>query len=54
MNQADREELNKMRIVMWQMFQRVAKVGNHAQEIDVFVRAMDRHQEIIAEDVEKS
>ena len=50
MNLTDRMELNELRAVMWQMFQKVARVPDHQKEIEIFIRVMDRHQEIISKD----
>ncbi len=52
MNQTDREELSLLRAAMWEVFQNVAKVAQK-KEIEQFIRYMDRHQEILAGDVEE-
>jgi len=53
MNQTDKMELSELRAAMWEIFQRVARVDQHKREIEMFIRSMDRHQEILAGDVEE-
>ena len=50
MNLTDRMELDKLRGIMFDMFKRVALTPAHDRETDIFIRAMDRHQEIISLD----
>ncbi len=53
MNITDRMELSELRAAMWEVFHRVAKVNEHEKEIEIFIKAMDRHQEILARDGEE-
>jgi len=50
MNSTDRAELNSLRVIMWEQFQKVAKVPENRREIERFIVSMDRHQEIISRD----
>ncbi len=48
MTELDRMELNELRLAMWEVFSRIAKTPTNDHEIEMYVRFMDRHQEIIA------
>ena len=50
MNSTDRMELDVLRKAMWEVFQKVARVPDHQKEVEIFIRVMDRHQEIISKD----
>jgi len=50
MNSTDRMELDVLRKGMWELFCKVARVPDHQKEIEIFIRVMDRHQEIISQD----
>ena len=49
MNPTDKMELDQCRRQMWEQFQKVARIENET-EIEKFIEAMDRHQEILAQD----
>ena len=49
MNQTDRAELDRCRQKMWELFQSVVRV-EYRTEIEGFIEAMDRHQEILSKD----
>jgi hypothetical protein len=50
MDQLDRLELNEIRCGMWEIFSRIAKTPENDAEINIFIRLMDRHQEILIKD----
>lgn len=50
MNLTDRMELDVLRKAMWEVFQGVARMPEDQAKIEVFVKLMDRHQEIISKD----
>lgn len=52
MNWTDRAELDELRRAMWEMFSLIAKTPANDREIEIFVKAMDRHQEILAGDAD--
>lgn len=52
MNWTDRAELDLLRQAMWEIFQKISKTPDNDKEIEKFVGFMDRHQEILAGDVE--
>ena len=50
MNLTDRMELNELKRAMWDMFSLIARTPANDREIEIFVKAMDRYQEIISKD----
>ena len=50
MNLTDKMELDKCRQEMWKQFQTVASVEDDGREIERFIEAMDKHQEILSND----
>ena len=53
MNLIDRMELSELRAAMWEVFHRIASTPENDREIEIFIGAMDRHQEILAGDGEE-
>ena len=50
MNLTDRMELNELRAAMWECYQRIARTPDDDHWTRIFIRARDRHQEIISQD----
>ncbi len=48
MNLTDKQELDKCRQEMWKQFQTVALTEDDGPEIEKFIEAMDKHQEILS------
>ncbi len=50
MNLTDKMEFDKCRQEMWKQFKTVASTEEDGPEIEKFIEAMDRHQEILSND----
>jgi len=53
MNLTDRKELNECRKTMSDMFLKVARTPEDDQEIEEFLTAQDRHQELLSKEAKE-
>lgn len=53
MNQTDREELNECRQTMMKVFLNVAQTPENDPDIETFLEAHNRHQELLSQEAKK-